>query len=88
MLEQVAAQLEHDPLAHVGEAEPRQRAEHPGRSVDADVRDHGEQQAVLVALLDPVVDRVLDEVPADDRRRRGECGEQRDDREAALRSAA
>jgi hypothetical protein len=39
---------------------------------------------VLVALLDPVVDRVLDEVPADDRRRCREGGEQSDDREATL----
>ena len=31
MGEEVAPQLEHDPLAHAREPEPGQRAEHPGR---------------------------------------------------------
>ena len=66
------------------EPEPRQRAEHPGCGVDRDVADHGEQQAVLVARLDAVVDRILDEVPADDRRSCRERGEQGDDGDATL----
>ena len=84
MLEEVAAELEHDPLPDVGEPEPRQRAEHPRGGVDADVADHGEQQVVLVALLDAVVDRVLDEMPADDRGRGGERREQGDQSQATL----
>ena len=39
---------------------------------------------MLVARLDAIVDRVLDEVPADDRRRGGERREQSDDRQATL----
>ena len=84
MLEEVATELEHDSLAHPCEPEPRQRAEHPGCGVDRDVADHGEQQVVLVARLDSVVDRILDEVPAGDRRSCGERGEQGDDGEATL----
>ena len=84
MLEEVAAELEHHSLAHVCEPEPRQRAEHPGCGVDPDVADHGEQQVVLVALLDAVVDRVLDEMPADDRCRSGERGEQGDESQATF----
>ena len=67
-MEEVAAQLEHDSLAHAREAEPGQRAEHPRRRVDADVREHREQQPVLVAGANAVVDRVVDEEPAGHRR--------------------
>ena len=78
MLEEVAAQLEDDSLAHAREGEPGRGAEDPGSGVDADVGKDDEQEPLLVATADPVVDRVADEVPADHRRGRREGGEHAD----------
>ena len=55
MLEEVAAELEHDPLTDAREPEPGPRPEHPRRRVDADVREHGEREPLLVAGSDAVV---------------------------------
>ena len=84
MGEEVASQLEHDPLPDAREPEPGQRAEHPRRRVDADVREHREHQPLLVAGADAVVGRVLDQEPAGHRRSRGERREHRDQRHLPL----
>ena len=84
MVEEVAPELEHDPLADACEAEPGEGAEDPSGGVDANVGEHDEQQPPFVVAANPAVDRVADEVPAGDGCRRRECGEQGDDREAAL----
>ena len=73
--EQVAADVEHDPLADPGEAAGEVGAEPPGGRVDRDVGDHDHRQARHVVLLDPVVDGVADEQPAADLTgRRDRCG--------------
>ena len=84
VVEEVAPQLEHDPLADAREPEPRPRPEHPRRGVDADVGEHGEHEPLVVAGADAVVDRVLDEEPAGDGRGRREGGENRDQRHLPL----
>ena len=66
------AQREHDGLADAGEAADHRRREHPRGRVDAQVDDHVAQQASRVALLHPVVDRVLHEQQADHRAGRAE----------------
>ena len=40
VVEEVAAQVEHDLLADAGQHQPRRRAEHPGRRPDGDVEHH------------------------------------------------
>ena len=66
MVEETAADLEDDLLADPRQPQPGGGAEQPGGGVDADVRDHVVPEARLVVLADAVVDRVADEVPADD----------------------
>ena len=83
----MAAQVEHDLLAEGGEPEPHERSEPPCRGVDADVAEHVEGQAALVAGLHPVVDRVADEVPADDGRRGREAGREPEHDEAHAAAA-
>ena len=84
MVEEVASKLEHDPLADAREPEPGQRAEHPRRSVDTDVREHREQQPVFVSGANAVVGRVLDQKPAGDRRGSRERREHGDHRHLSL----
>ena len=64
--------------------EPRRRAEQPGGRVDADVGDHVVPEARLVVGADAVVDRVTDEVPADDGRGGRDRGEQHHDGDAPV----
>ena len=75
VLEQVAAEVEHHALPDAREQEPGRRAERPGDGADGDVRDDVAHRRLLVLRADPVVDRVADDVPADDRRRGGDRGE-------------
>ena len=64
MIEEVAPQPEHHPLAEPGEPADEHGLQDPADSRDAEVDhdDHGE--VVLVARADALVDRVADEQPA------------------------
>ena len=77
VLEEVAPEVEHHPLTDAGEHQPRRRAEHPRDDADRDVGDDVADEPVVVSGADAVVDRVADDVPAGDRRRRRDRGEQR-----------
>ena len=81
VVEEVPAQLEHDPLPDSGQHEPGRRAEHPGRQAHGDVGDDVEGEAFLVVSLDPVVDRVADDRPAEHGRGRGDRGDHHHDRD-------
>ena len=82
VLEQVAAELEHDPLADRREHQPGRRAEEPRDDADRDVGDDVVREAAGVAGDDAVVDRVADDVPHRDRGRGRDRGEREHDREA------
>ncbi len=89
--EEVAADVEHDPLADPGEAAREGGAEPPGGRVDGDVGDHDDGQPPHVVLLDSVVDGVADQQPAADlaaRRDRRRAHQQPDAPVAALEVAA
>src|SRR6516225_6846041 len=68
MLEQVAAQAEHDVLADARQAPHQRRGEDPRRGVDRDVQHDRLRQAGVVVLEHPLVDRVLDDEERSDRR--------------------
>ncbi len=78
MLEEVAAQVEHDLLTDAGEHQPRRRAEDPGGCPDCDVEHHVDAETRLVRGLDAVVDGVADDRPAEHRCGGGDRGDQHD----------
>ena len=61
VLEEVAPEVEHHPLADAGEHEPRRRPEDPRDDADRDVDRDVAREAALIAGVDAVVDRVADD---------------------------
>ncbi len=84
VLEEVAAELEHDALPEVREHQPRRGAEHPRGHADCDVGDDVCNEPALVGRSDAVVDRVADDVPAGDGGCGRDGGEDCDDAEAQM----
>src|SRR5690242_5482461 len=64
MVEEVAAEPDHHPLAETGKATDQPRLEAPAEHRDAEVDDDDHRQVMDVARADPVVDRVAHEQPA------------------------
>ena len=64
VVEEVAAQPEHHPLAEPGEAADQHGLEHPAARRDAEVDRDDHRQVVLVARGDALVDRAAHEQPA------------------------
>ena len=79
VVEEVAAQVEHDLLADPGQHQPRRRAEDPGRQPDRDVEHDVEREPRRVGGLDAVVDRVADDRPAEHGRGGGDRGDEHDE---------
>ena len=59
VIEEVAAQAEHDVLADAGEPAHERRLQHPRERVDHQVEDHVAAEPCLVVALHALVDRVL-----------------------------
>ena len=84
VVEEVAAQLEHDALADAGEAEPGGGAENPGGRVHGDVGERRRSRGAARRRRGCRCRSRPDEMPARDRRRGGEPREHRDQDQAAL----
>ena len=76
MLEQIPAEVEHDLLADSREHQPGRRTEDPSGQPDGDIEDDVRRQPRRVRGLDPAVDRIADDRPADDGSGGGDGGDQ------------
>src|SRR3954465_9491222 len=64
MVEEIAAQPQHHPLAETRKPADEDGLQDPAADRDAEVDEHDDRQVVLVRGADPLVDRVAHEQPA------------------------